>query len=169
MKEAGAAVDLERNIPWLYDEVEKDGVMRTREAIMDVVVNFPGTWCTALVDVSIRCPHSERYNRAVTEPALTSRNGEKNKDTRYGSAVLPLVFETYGRLGPSSLNTLRVLADASAIARKASTRRMAGWRKQLERAVIWSASDSVLQSYGSGAFSLLYSRRERAQCPGTDA
>ena len=98
MKEAGAAVDIERYIPHLYDEVTKDGVTKTREAIMDVVVNFPGTWVTALVDVSIRSPHVERYKRSIANPGLAARIGEEDKDKRYGHEVLPLVFETFGRL-----------------------------------------------------------------------
>ena len=156
MKEAGAAVDCERHVPHLYDTIKKDGVERAREAIMDVVVNFPGSWNTALVDVSLRCPHSERYAKAATIAGTAAMRGEKEKDERYGHEVLPLIFETYGRLGPKSLDTLRVLADASAVARKTSTRRLTGWRKQLERAVIWSSAESVLCSYGAGSRILLY-------------
>ena len=157
MREAGAAVDMERYIPHLYDTTTKDGVTKQREAIMDVVIHFPGSWTNALVDVSIRCPHAERYKNASTEVSIAALAGEREKAERYGQEVQPLIFETYGRLGSRSLTTLQSLADSSAVAGKASTRRLAGWRKQLERAVVWSAAESVLLSLGAGAHHFLYS------------
>ena len=82
--------------------------------------------------------------------------GERDKAQRYGESVMPLIFETFGRLGPSSLETLRVLADGAAVGSQASTRRMAGWRRQLERAVLWSSAESTLVAYGSEDRRALY-------------
>ena len=157
MREAGAKVDLERHVPHLYDKVERNGLQVTREAIMDVTVNFPGSWQTILVDVSIRCPQSGRYTDSGKQPAAASKAGESDKAQRYGQGALPLIFETFGRLGPKSLDTLRILADAAAVSGMHSTRRLMGWRRQLERAVIWSAAESTLLAYGSSARAALYS------------
>ena len=118
---------------------------------MDVVINFPGIWAPALVDVSMRCPHGARYSNASSRPAAAARDGEVEKGPFYGQEVLPLIFETYGRLGPASVNTLSVLADMAASAGGASTRRLQGWRRQLERAVVWSAAESVLLAYGASS------------------
>eukprot|EP00969_Alexandrium_andersonii_P027498 1199878-Alexandrium_andersonii.AAC.1 len=43
---------------------DKDG--KRKLAIMDVVVNFPGTLAMRWCDVSVRSPHAERYAAAAT-------------------------------------------------------------------------------------------------------
>ena len=54
---AGAEVDLERVVPSLY-HVGSDG--RVVEAILDAIVITPGCVNSVPLDVTIRCPHSER-------------------------------------------------------------------------------------------------------------
>ena len=71
---------------------------------------------------------------------------------------MPLIFETFGRLGPKSLETLRILADGAAVGSQSSPRRLYGWRRQLERAVLWSAAECTLLAYGAAARGALYSR-----------
>ena len=42
-------------------------------------------------------------------------DGEAGKYQRYGDSVLPLVFETFGRLGKESMQTLERLVDAASM------------------------------------------------------
>ena len=123
---------------------------------MDVVVHFPASWQTSLVDVTIRCPHGVKQSPSDKTPAHAAMGGESDKARRYGNGVLPLAFETYGRLGPLSLLTLQTLADAAAVAGQVNTRRLTGWRRHLERAVIWSGAESTLLAYGSAARTAFY-------------
>ena len=70
-----------------------------RCAILDEVPWFPGVllW----MDVSVRCPP-----RKCVETRVAAVAGETVKTKRYGTAVRPLVFETYGRLGGEGTNLL---------------------------------------------------------------
>ena len=64
IEQAGSYADMERHVPGLYDWVQKNNeaapVMRC--AILDVVSWFPGVPQELWMDVSVRCPHAERYN-----------------------------------------------------------------------------------------------------------
>ena len=61
------------------------------------------------MDVSVRCPHAERYNESASKPGAATVAGEAEKTKRYGMAVRALVFETYGRLGGEGTKLLRDL------------------------------------------------------------
>eukprot|EP00973_Karenia_brevis_P007223 980341-Karenia_brevis.AAC.1 len=54
LERAGADVDIERALPYLYTE-QPDG--KVVEAVLDVVVTSPGCFATTPLDVTIRCPH----------------------------------------------------------------------------------------------------------------
>ena len=66
-----------------------------RCAILDVVSCFPGVLQQHWIDVSVRCPHGERYNESASKPGVTAVAGEMEKTKRYGAVVRSLVFETY--------------------------------------------------------------------------
>ena len=101
IEQAGGYADMERHVPELYDRVQKNNEAApvTRCAILDVVSWFPGVLQQLWIDVSVRCPHAERYNESASKPGVAAVAGEAEKTTRYGTAVRPLVFETYGRPG----------------------------------------------------------------------
>ena len=54
----------------------------------------------------MRCPHAERHQASASKPGVAASAGEAEKAQRYGEAVRPLVYESYGRLGPAGINLL---------------------------------------------------------------
>eukprot|EP00973_Karenia_brevis_P016978 2330121-Karenia_brevis.AAC.1 len=98
---------MERAVPALY---RRDENGKIQEALLDVVVHPPASFECLAVDITIRCPHSERYTRADSIPSSAADDGEMEKAERYGSDVLPLSFETYGRMGVRSQKELRRIA-----------------------------------------------------------
>lgn len=149
IRQAGGEADIERYCPELYkvDERSEQGAMRL--AIMDVVAHFPGTWKQYNIDITIRCPHAERYERTVVKPAVAAKAGEKEKFKHYGNAVMPVSFETYGRLGARGIEALDRLIAVAAYTRGTSPGARTRWRAQLERAVIFSTADTYLLALGA--------------------
>ena len=96
---------MECHVPELYDWVRNNNeaapVMRC--AILHVVSWFLGVLQQPWMDVSVRCPHAERYNESASKPGVAVVAGEAEKTRRYGRAVRALVFETHGRLGGTKL------------------------------------------------------------------
>ena len=84
-----------------------------RCAILDVVSWFPGVLQQLWIDVSVRCPHAERYNESASKPGVAAIAGEAEKTKRFGMAVRSLVFETYGRLGGEGTKLLRDLVGST--------------------------------------------------------
>ena len=154
---AGAEVDLERAIPSLY-RIDTEG--KVTEAILDAVVITPGCSSSTPLDVTIRCPHAQRYNneaattmKASVTPSVAAREGENDKHARYGPSVLPVALETYGRMGRTSLQAVNQLAN-QVVAASASSRFhcgsdfVAALRCELERALFWNIADITLLSLG---------------------
>ena len=65
-------------------------------------------------DVSVRCPHAERYNESTSKTGVAAVAEEAEKTKRYGMAVRALVFETSGRLGSECTKLLRDLVTTAA-------------------------------------------------------
>ena len=107
-----------------------------REAILDVVAIFSGSSMQRRIDVTIRSPFTKTCMASnALKPGQAAITGEKAKLTRYGASVLPLSFESLGRLGPDSLGTLETLRhDASTLGQAffAATGSAMDWRRQLE-------------------------------------
>lgn len=61
----GAHTDLERACPQLLQTGENGTI---QEAILDVVYHAPGGGFQRLIDVTIRCPHAQRYNPVSSVP-----------------------------------------------------------------------------------------------------
>ena len=142
-------MDVERSCPQLYKR-RSDGTWQ--EARLDLVVHFPGALQTVMVDVTVLCPHARGRERSHTAPALAAKSGESAKLSRYGDTVLPLAFESHGRLGPKSIGTLDTLAAWAATSvpwrmldEKAIVRR---WRSSLEVVLLHEKADLLVQSLG---------------------
>eukprot|EP00973_Karenia_brevis_P078473 10895601-Karenia_brevis.AAC.1 len=86
-------------MPSMY-RISTEGVVT--EAIPDVVLSFPGSLSLTALDVTVRCPHGERYEKAQEVAGTAAADGELEKHERYGKEVVPVSFETYGRLGSAS-------------------------------------------------------------------
>ena len=77
----------------LYDWVKPNGEdTALRCAIVDVVSWFLGVVQQLWIDVSVRCPHAERYSERASKLGVVAGKGEKEKTKRYGAAVWSLVF-----------------------------------------------------------------------------
>ena len=118
---------------------------------MDLVVTFPGSVQPLYVDVSIRCPHAGRYEYARRSPGEAASAAALDKRARYGCNVLPVAFESYGRIGSESLRSLDLLAVHAGCCMRdawAAPRLLPKWRAALERLVHFAAADVDLLSLG---------------------
>ena len=131
----GANVKYERPVSDFY-RLRQGGTVQ--EAILDLVVTFPGDVGYYAVDVSIRATQASRYGGAASWAGVPSAAGALEKVRRYGTDVLPVVFEPGGRLGDGGLDALQTLSRAASAA---TTRREGGrplwqmWRTHIECAV----------------------------------
>ena len=70
IEQAGGYADMERHVPELYDWEKNNNeaapVMRC--ATFGVVSWFLGVLQELWIDVSVRCPHAERYNESASKP-----------------------------------------------------------------------------------------------------
>ena len=109
IEQAGGYADVDGHVPELHDWVsnDTDAAPKVRCAILDVVSWFPGVLPQRWMDVSVRCPHAERYNESASKPGVAAVAEETEKTKRCGTAVRPLVFETCGRLGGEGSKLLR--------------------------------------------------------------
>ena len=111
-----------------------------------------GLYTTArfLIDVTIRSPHASRYKSSATVAGVAAAAGAKEKKDRYGDTVLPLPFESYGRLGEVGHETLETLAIAAS-ACTGPARFPHGWRAACERALLYAIADVGLLALGACA------------------
>ena len=100
-----------------------------RCAILDVVSWFPGVLQQLWTDVSVRCPHAERYNESASEPGVAAVAGEAERTKRCGMAVRPLVFEPYARLGREGTKLLQGRRRMGSAARMLSDDGGASWNE----------------------------------------
>ena len=122
---------------------------------MDVVAIFNGSCIQRKIDVTIRSPFTKTcMARGELRPGMAAGTGEKAKATRYGSSVLPLSFESLGRLGNDSLGTLDTLRmDARTLGRAfwSATGSSLDWRRQLEQTLLFELADAALLCLGRHA------------------
>ena len=136
VRDAGAHVDLERACPGLYTY---DSHGNVKEAILDIVYHVPGGPLQRKIDVTIRCPFASLQGDVGVTPGIAAHTGEEDKRRRYGTSVLCLAFESFGRLGVVSLANLRLLVadfEHRISFRKPLRRLCARWRLSLERALL---------------------------------
>ena len=148
IEQAGGYADVERHVPELYDWVsnDTDAAPKVRCAILDVV-----SWFLGVLDVSVRCQHAERYNESASKPGVAAVAGDTEKTKRYGTAVRPLVSETYGRLGGEGTKLLRDLVTTAAANGQCSPHAVGQRRTQLERVLLTAQADTHLRALGSRA------------------
>ena len=149
--EAGGYADMERHVPELYDWVQKnnEAAREMKCAILDVVSWILGVLQQLWIDVSVRCPHAERYNESTSKPGVATVAGKAKKTKRYGVAVRALVFETYGRLGGEGTKLLRDLVNTAAANGQCSPHAVGRWRTKLERVLLTAQADTYLRALSS--------------------
>ena len=83
---------------------------------------------------------------------LAAKDREKAKRARYGADVLPLSFESHGRLGASSLGTVQLLASWACAASPGQRQResvlLRRWQTSLEAVLVYEKADLLVQSLG---------------------
>ena len=109
----------------------------------------PGVLQQIWIDVSVRCPHAERYNESASKPGVAAAAGEAEKTKRCGTAVRSLVFETCGRLGSEGTMLLSNLVTTAAANGQCSPHAVGRWRTQLERVLLSAQADTYLRALGS--------------------
>jgi hypothetical protein len=116
----------------------------------------------AWVDVTIRCPYAARYPNTHRIAGVAAASGALAKLKHYGEWVLPLAFETGGRLsleGKRTLDTMAQRAGAAAIDNWALSKIVSRWHSALERCVVWSTADVDLLALGRSAPQVLHGGR----------
>ena len=144
---------MERHVPELHDWVSNnnEAAPEMRCAILDVVSWFPGVLQQLWIDVSVRCPHAERYNESASKPGVATVAGEAEKTKRHGMALRALVFEPYRRLGGEGTKLLRDLVTTAAANGQCSPHAVGRWRTQVERVLLTAQADTYLRALGSRA------------------
>ena len=171
LRKEGCFADEERAVPCLY-RIDENG--RVTEAILDVILSLPGGLASSYLDVTVRCPHSVRNSAgaraASSRASVAAADGELEKLTRYGSSVQAVSFETYGRLGRKSEESLRAIAHMAAsqvsrASRRSGTDLYSSWRLALERTLAKEIADITLLCLGhsSGLMALMSRRRRRIE------
>ena len=137
------------------DLFEQAGAIARREVFVPELTGKQEAWLDvwafglpelpdALLDITVRHPRAQRYRPASERHAgACAQRAEAEKRDRYpaagGRAVIPIVHETWGRLGTTAEDLL--LALSAAAARRAYRRgRTAGpdlrkWRARLDAAL----------------------------------
>ena len=148
LRRCGAEVDLERTVVELTQTDERG---RVTEAILDLVLTFPGSVQPLYVDVTIRSPHASRYERAHHRLGGAAAAAVREKFKRYGSSVLAIAFESYGRLAVDSHRALEHLAAHAGVSLRewwAAPRLLPTWRAALEKSVHFSIAETDLLALG---------------------
>lgn len=151
----GAHVDVERACPDLFRvlngaQQDADAAAEThhvKEAILDIVVTFPGSLRQYRVDVTVHSAYAPSCTTSHCVAGAAASKGESAKRTRYGNSVLPLSFETGGRLGAGSLECLSFLQQEALLWGLGETG-VRGWQRELETVLMWQLADAALISLG---------------------
>ena len=148
IEQVGGYGDMERHVPELYDWVKKsnDAAPEMRCAILDVVSWFPGVLQQLWIDVSVRCPHAERYNESASKPGATTVAGEAEKTQWNGRASVGLRDVWKGGEGTKLLRGVVTTAAANG---QCSPQAAGRWRTQLERVLLTAQADTYLRALGS--------------------
>ena len=103
------------------------------------------------IDDTIRCPHAGRYEHAAHAPGEAAAAAVREKRAHYGSSVLPIALDTYGRFAAESRCSLELLASQAgccACDQWAAPRLVPAWRSALERVVQFAVADIDLLALG---------------------
>ena len=143
---------MERACPQLFEVNEQGSIT---EAILDVVIHFPGGPIQRMIDSTIRCPHAPSYSSSVPAlvPGVAADSGIQDKLDRYGPNVKCLSFETYGRLALPSIRYLRDLSCDFGLnhLRRGPAQVYHNLRLNLERELLFVVADITLLSLGASS------------------
>ena len=147
LRAARGNVDVERALPSVR---VTSGVGVLEEAVMDVTAWWPGDAAWYAVDVTIRHPGAARYGAAGRRAGVAAQMAEREKHRRYGPEVIPLAFESGGRLGDEGAAGLEQLAAVAAASECITTSRglVTRWRQRLEAALLFALVDATLLALG---------------------
>ena len=155
----GAFADKEQRVPDLYHVDPTSGAVV--EAILDVVISWPGSGIVHRVDVTVRCPYAARYAATShSRSAVAADKGDEDKRVRYGDEVMPLTFESLGRLSAEGHATLAAISRESILYGKKRIGRRPGvqvktLRARLEVELLRQQADTLLVSLGSRSLAAL--------------
>ena len=138
LRRGGGIVDIERGVAGLRGTTK-----RGEDAVMDVTAWWPGTTTWNLLDVTVRYPGASRYEGAGGHPDAAEA-GAAEKQRKYGHEVEAIALEPWGRMAPSSHETLRRLAYTSAEASgfgHTASGKLASWRRELEASLYFALAD----------------------------
>ena len=79
LRAEGAFVDVEGRVPDLYKRLANGEI---REAILELVVEWPGAGRRHLIVVTVRCPHAVRYPSSATKVGIAAASGDRDKRDR---------------------------------------------------------------------------------------
>ena len=131
-----------------------------REAILDLVVEWPGAGRRHLIDVTVRCPHAVRYPSSASKAGVAAAAGYKDKRDHYGPTVSPFAVESFGRFGEGA----RIcLADFAADASRYGKARIGHvvrldvkkLRLKLEATLLMQQADRALMALGTNSLAAL--------------
>ena len=110
-------MDVDRASPDLFKLEQATGKEthepRVKEVILDIVASFPGSLRQYRIYVTIHSPFAVSCSSSNNLPSSAAVLGEKQRYNRYDPLVLPMSFETCGRLGKKSLESLKYLRQKS--------------------------------------------------------
>ena len=159
LRAARGNVDIERAMPDLAVR-RPDGALE--EGIMDLTCWFPGGMDWNGIDVTVRYPGATRYYGSADHAGKAANKAEAEKARRYGESVIPMAFETGGRLGTKSSDGLKKLAMQAAESH-GGLLSAAGlenrWRRSLEAALFFGVADALLMAVGGSQASELAKER----------
>jgi len=99
-----------------------------------------------------RGPLSSRARRLDEHPVAAPESGECENLMRYGDGVPTLALETYGRMGPRSMEALQLAAREAALYCTAALRPgtlQRRWRQDIHLALAFAQADAVLVAKGA--------------------
>ena len=143
LKQGGAEVDKERPAPHMYEfETNDKGERVVKEAILDLAVALHTLVCVR--------PWRRGKHQVEEKVAACATMGEEDKLKRYKCKALPMVMDTFGRLGPESEKVLNLLTTAAGQTTRAR-RVLHVCRNRLRRALWFASADAALQALGRAA------------------
>ena len=105
------------------------------------------------IDVTIHSPFVASCRNADRVVASAATTTESAKKTRYGASVLPVAFETCGRLGFKSIESLQFLQQEALLwgVDIQQARRLLHWQRELETLIAYQLADSALICLGKSS------------------
>ena len=115
-----------------------------------------------LIDVTVRSPFARELCQPHCRPGVAASNGESDKISHYGPAVVPFAIEQFGRLGLMARQALTAMHRESSDYGKlrpgtgrAQAVCLRALRADIEAAVVRSCAQTTLVALGASALPAL--------------